>query len=62
MIHTLIGGAIPLAVALAFFGVLVTQIHAIPLWIVVGGGIVLMVTSLFEAVGSGEDQFGGDER
>lgn len=61
MIETLIGGAIPLAVALAFFGVLLAQIHSIPLWIVVGVGVVLMVTSLFEAVGSGEDQFGGDK-
>lgn len=62
MIPTLIGGIIPLAVALAFFGVLLAQIHAIPLWIVVGVGIVLMVKSFLEAVGGGEDQFGEDGR
>lgn len=60
MLPTLIGGAIPLAVALTFFGVLLSQIHALPLWIVVLGGIALMVMSLVEAVRSGEEQFGDD--
>lgn len=60
MIPTLLGGGIPLAVAMVFFGVLLANVRAIPLWIVVIGGIVLMVASLVEAVRSGEDQFGGE--
>lgn len=60
MIPTLIGGGIPLAVAIIFFGVLLGRIHEIPLWIVVLGGIALMVASLVEAVRSGGDQFGDD--
>lgn len=62
MIPTLIGGFIPLAVALVFFGVLLADVHSIPLWTVVIGGIVLMVVSLVEAVRGGEGQFGDQGR
>jgi len=62
MLPTLIGGLIPLAIAVVFFGVLLADVYALPLWIVVIGGIVLMIVSFIEAVRSGEDQFGDQGR
>lgn len=60
MLPTFIGGIIPLAIALVFFGIVLAKVQSIALWIVVVTGIVLMVASLIEAVRSGEEQFGDE--
>ena len=60
MVPTLIGGAIPLLIAVVFLGIVLAKVPSIPLWIIVLVGIALMIASLFEAVRSGEEQFGSD--
>jgi hypothetical protein len=55
---TLLGGIIPLVIAIAFLGILVAKVPSVALWIIVAVGIVLMIASLVEAVRSGEEQFG----
>lgn len=59
MLLTLLGGIVPLLIAIAFLGILLAKVPSIPLWIIVMVGIVLMIWSLIEAVRSGEEQFGG---
>jgi threonine/homoserine/homoserine lactone efflux protein len=55
---TLLGGIVPLGIAIAFLGILLAKVPSVPLWIIVVVGIVLMIWSLIEAVRSGEEQFG----
>ena len=61
MVPTLMGGAIPLLIAVVFLGIVLAKVPSIPLWIIVLMGIGLMIASLVEAVRSGEEQFGSDE-
>ena len=61
MVPTLMGGAIPLLIAVVFLGIVLAKVPSIPLWIIVLVGIGLMIASLVEAVRSGEEQFGSDE-
>ena len=58
MLPTLIGGAIPLAIAVVFLGIVLARVPSVALWIIVLMGIALMIASLVEAVRGGEDQFG----
>jgi O-antigen/teichoic acid export membrane protein len=58
LLLTLLGGIVPLGIAIAFLGILLAKVPSIPLWIIVAVGIVLMIWSLLEAVRSGEEQFG----
>ena len=60
MLPTLIGGAIPLAIAVVFLGIVLARVPSVALWIIVLIGVALMLASLIEAVRSGEDQFGTD--
>jgi predicted Kef-type K+ transport protein len=60
VLPTLIGGAIPLAIALAFLGIALAKVPSVPLWIITLIGVALMIASLVEAVRSGEEQFGSD--
>ena len=62
MLPTLLGGGIALLIAIAFLAVALAKIQSVALWVVILIGIALMIASLVEAVRSGEDQFGGDER
>jgi hypothetical protein len=55
---TLLGGIIPLVIAIAFVGVLLAKVPSVALWIIILVGVVLMILSLVEAVRSGEEQFG----
>jgi hypothetical protein len=55
---TLLGGIVPLAIAIVFLGILLAKVPSVALWIIVAGGVVLMIASLVEAVRSGEEQFG----
>jgi predicted Kef-type K+ transport protein len=61
LVPTLMGGAIPLLIAVVFLGIVLAKVPSIPLWIIVLMGIGLMIASLVEAVRSGEEQFGSDE-
>ena len=58
MLLTLLGGIIPLVIAIVFLGILVAKVPSVALWIIVIGGVLLMIWSLVEAVRSGEEQFG----
>lgn len=58
VLSTLLGGGIALAVAIGFLSVVLAKVPSVPLWIVVLIGIAMMIASLFEAVRSGEEQFG----
>jgi hypothetical protein len=55
---TLLGGIIPLVIAIGFLGVLLAKVTSVALWIIIVVGVVLMIVSLVEAVRSGEEQFG----
>jgi hypothetical protein len=59
VLPTLLGGAIALAVAIIFLGIVLAKVPSIALWIVVLIGLALMIVSVVEAVRGGEDQFGG---
>jgi hypothetical protein len=58
VVLTLLGGIIPLVIAIAFVGILLAKVPSVALWIIVVTGVVLMIASLVEAVRSGEEQFG----
>ena len=58
VLSTLLGGGIALAIAIGFLSVVLAKVPSVPLWCVVLIGIAMMIASLFEAVRSGEDQFG----
>ena len=58
MLLTLLGGILPLLIAIAFLGILLAKVPSVALWIIIGVGVVLMIASLVEAVRSGEEQFG----
>ena len=58
MLPTLMGGAIPLVIAVVFLGIVLARVPSVALWIIVLMGIALMLASLVEAVRGGEDQFG----
>jgi hypothetical protein len=48
VILDLVAGIISLVVALGFLGVLVYEVHSVPLWIVILLGAAMMVASLIE--------------
>lgn len=58
MLLTLLGGIVPLVIAIAFLGILIANVPSVALWIIIVAGVVLMIASLVEAVRSGEQQFG----
>lgn len=58
MLLTLLGGIIPLVIAIVFLGILLAKVPSVALWIIVAIGVVMMIWSLLEAVRSGEEQFG----
>jgi hypothetical protein len=60
VLPTLIGGAIPLGIAVVFLGIVLAKVPSVPLSIIVLMGLALMIASLAEAVRGGEDQFGTD--
>jgi threonine/homoserine/homoserine lactone efflux protein len=55
---TLLGGIIPLVVAIVFLGILLAKVSSVALWIIVIVGVALMIWSWVEALRSGEEQFG----
>ncbi len=50
MILTGIAGVIALVLAIAFLGILAIQINEIPLWIIIGGGVILMLADFVQSL------------
>lgn len=61
MIRTVVSGILAIAIAVAFFGVVLLKIHEPVLWIVVGIGILMMIWNVVDGVREARDVHTADD-